>query len=83
MVENQKDLETYVLKALASFQKMGKSPANVLIKTSPQNISIILRSREEPVRFGDWTAINITHRDFQLLTNMCKTILKDRGKLII
>ena len=83
MVENQKDLETYVLKALASFQKMGKSPGNVLIKTSPQNISVILRSSDEPVRFGDWTAINITHRDFQLLANMCEAILKDKGKQIV
>jgi hypothetical protein len=31
MVDSEKDLETYILKALASMQKIGKPPGNILI----------------------------------------------------
>lgn len=80
MVENEKDLEAYILKALGSLQKIGKTPGNILIETSPQNVSLIIQSKSEPIHFGDWTAITITHRDFQILANMCGAIVKGKGK---
>lgn len=78
MVENEKDLESYILKALGSMQKMGKTPGNILVETSPQKVTLIIRSDQEPINFGPWTAVTMTHRDFQILTNMCNAIL--RGK---
>ena len=78
MVRNEKDLESYVLKALGSMQKIGKNPGNILVKTAPQDVKLIIRSFKEPIRFGDWTAVTLTRKDFQLLTNMCNTILKGK-----
>ncbi len=34
MVKNERDLESYVLKALGSMQKIEKTPGNILIETS-------------------------------------------------
>ena len=78
MVKNEKDLESYVLKALGSMQKLGKTPGNILVETSPQNVALIIRSDEEPIRFGDWTAVTLTHKDFQILTNMCVAIMQGK-----
>lgn len=80
MVDSEKDLETYVLKALASMQKIGKPPGNILIETSSHNISLIIRSNSEPIHFGDWTAITISHKDFLLLGGMIESIIKNQGR---
>lgn len=79
MTDTQKDLESYVLTALASMQKMGKQPGNIFIKTSPENISLIIRSSHEPIRFGDFTAITISHKDFISLGSMIAGIVKDQS----
>lgn len=80
MVDSEKDLETYILKALASIQKMGKPLGNILIETSPQNISLIIRSEKQPIHFGDWTAITIPHRDFLIMGQMIESIVKNKGR---
>ena len=59
-------------------QKIGKTPGNILVKTSPQDVTLIIRSFKETIRFGDWTAVTLTHKGFQLLTNMCDNILKGK-----
>jgi hypothetical protein len=79
MVDSKKDLEGYVLKALGSMQKQGLPVANVLVKTSPQDVTLIIRSNSEPVRFGNWTAISISHKDFQSIAKIYEGIIKGKG----
>jgi len=79
MVDSKKDLETYVLKALGSMQKQGLPLASVLVKTSPQGVTLIVQCIDEPIRFGNWTAINISHTDFLSIAKICEGIAKGKG----
>ncbi|MDD4859866.1 MAG: hypothetical protein PHR56_06650 [Dehalococcoidales bacterium] len=79
IADNKKDLESYIIKALGSMQQQGLPPANLLIKTTPENVTLIVRSNDEPVRFGNWTAINISHKDFQSIAQIYEGIVKGRG----